>query len=483
MTNVTAPPTSAPLPRIIQGGMGVAISDWGLAQAVSRTGQLGVVSATGIDNVLVRRLQDGDPGGHVRRALEHYPDRDAAAAALKTYFLLEGRTSEQPYKRVPLPSLKSHRTAWSLAVMGGFVEVWLAREGHANPVGVNLLTKLQMHTLPSLYGAVLAGVDTVIMGAGIPREIPGVLDNFAQGKPGSVRLDVKEAESGGPLLTFDPAEYGFGGVTLARPKFYPIVTSHVLAGVLARKASGSIEGFVIEGPTAGGHNAPPRGQVTYDELGQPVYGERDLADLAEMRKLDRPFWLAGSYGSPEALQSALDQGAAGVQLGTLFAFCSDSGIRDELRTRVQRRAHEDRLTVFTDPLASPTGFPFKVAQLPGTLAEEELYQARTRICDVGYLREAAEVEGKVVLRCPAEPVDAFLSKGGKLENTVGRKCLCNALLADAGYAQIQKGGLMELPLVTSGDSIADVPKWPEGYSAADVIDTLLAGVRGPALSV
>ena len=146
MTNVPTPPTSAPLPRIIQGGMGVAISDWGLAQAVSRTGQLGVVSGTGIDNVLVRRLQDGDPGGHVRRALAHYPDQDAAGAALKAYFLPEGRASEQPYKRVPLPSIANHRTAWNLAVMGGFVEVWLAREGHGNPVGVNLLTKLQMHT-------------------------------------------------------------------------------------------------------------------------------------------------------------------------------------------------------------------------------------------------------------------------------------------------------------------------------------------------
>ena len=50
MTNLPPPPTSAPLPRIIQGGMGVAISDWGLAQAVSRTGQLGVVSGTGIDS-------------------------------------------------------------------------------------------------------------------------------------------------------------------------------------------------------------------------------------------------------------------------------------------------------------------------------------------------------------------------------------------------------------------------------------------------
>ena len=50
--------------RIIQGGMGVAISGWRLAAAVGcLPGCLGVVSGTAIDTVLARRLQDGDPGG------------------------------------------------------------------------------------------------------------------------------------------------------------------------------------------------------------------------------------------------------------------------------------------------------------------------------------------------------------------------------------------------------------------------------------
>ena len=57
------------VPPIIQGGMGVAISDWRLARAVSLRGQLGVVSGTAIETVVVRRLQDGDIGGHMRRAI------------------------------------------------------------------------------------------------------------------------------------------------------------------------------------------------------------------------------------------------------------------------------------------------------------------------------------------------------------------------------------------------------------------------------
>jgi hypothetical protein len=47
------------VPRIIQGGMGIRISSWELARAVSRKGELGVVSGTGIDTILVRVLQNG----------------------------------------------------------------------------------------------------------------------------------------------------------------------------------------------------------------------------------------------------------------------------------------------------------------------------------------------------------------------------------------------------------------------------------------
>ncbi|CAM4396998.1 2-nitropropane dioxygenase [Deinococcus marmoris] len=463
---------TAPLPQIIQGGMGVGISHWGLAQAVSQIGQLGIVSCTGIDNVLVRRLQDGDKDGGVRRALAAYPSQERAEKVIKMYFLPEGREPGQSYRRVPLPTVTKHGAAWELGVMGSFVEVFLAREGHDNPVGVNLLTKLQLHTVPALYGAMLAGADTVIMGAGIPREIPGVLDAFAAGGQASIKLDVKGGDAA--VLTFDPADYGLERRELPRPKFYPIVTSHILAGVLMKKASGSVEGFIIEGPTAGGHNAPPRGTPTFDESGQPIYGERDIADLDEMKKLGLPFWLAGSRATPEALQEALARGAAGIQVGTLFAYCADSGLRNDLREQVHVLTKDGGVEVYTDPLASPTGFPFKVVQVDDTLARVEQYLARPRVCDIGYLREAyAGEDGKTGLRCAAEPVDAYLSKGGKIEDTVGRKCLCNALMTDAGYAQVQKGGYVEDSLMTSGDSLNDIAAWPLGYKAEDVVEFLL----------
>ena len=53
-------------PLIIQGGMGAGVSNWVLARAVALKGQLGVVSGTVLDTIIVRRLQDGDKGGAAR---------------------------------------------------------------------------------------------------------------------------------------------------------------------------------------------------------------------------------------------------------------------------------------------------------------------------------------------------------------------------------------------------------------------------------
>ena len=80
---------SRPLPVIIQGGMGIAVSNWNLAKTVSKTGQLGVVSGTAIDNVFARRLQDGDQSGDTRRALSHFPNQVIVEKLLKKYFIEE----------------------------------------------------------------------------------------------------------------------------------------------------------------------------------------------------------------------------------------------------------------------------------------------------------------------------------------------------------------------------------------------------------
>jgi len=133
----------------------------------------------------------------------------------------------------------------------------------------------------------------------------------------------------------------------------------------------------------------------------------------------------------------------------------------------------------TDRLASPTGFPFKVAQLEGSLSEEEVYLSRTRVCDLGYLRELYwKEDGSVGYRCSSEPVEIYIAKGGQEADTIGRKCICNCLVSNAGHPQIQRDGSVEKPMLTCGDDLAEIARFiPEGqtsFTARDVIDKLLA---------
>jgi nitronate monooxygenase len=61
-----------------------------------------------------------------------------------------------------------------------------------------------------------------------------------------------------------------------------------------------VDGFIIEGPTAGGHNAPPRGGMVLDANKEPIYGPKDAVDLEGMRKLGLPFYLPGVTALPRS---------------------------------------------------------------------------------------------------------------------------------------------------------------------------------------
>lgn len=474
MTATYAQAMAGPLPPIIQGGMGIAVSNWRLARAVSTLGQLGVVSGTVIDTVLVRRLQDGDPGGHMRRALEHFPIPGVSASVLERFFRPEGERGDAKYALLPMYQQVVTAAREQVAMLAAFAEVWLAKEGHDGLVGINLLTKVQMPNLALLYGAMLAGVDFVLMGAGIPREIPAALDAMAGHHPAEMRLDLEEATSGRvEYLRFDPrVHWPAPPAPLKRPRFLPIVGSHSLAVMLARKTPG-IDGFVVEGPTAGGHNTPPRDKGVFDVNGEPVYGPRDQADLAKIRELGLPFWVAGGGGSPQRLAEVQAEGAVGVQVGTLFAYCDESGLAENIRRSVLSSAARGEVRVRTDSRASPTGFPFKVVSWPGDPSEGA---KRERICDLGYLRNAYEKpDGTIGYRCASEPDRDYLAKGGDPDELAGRKCLCNALLATIGHAQAREAGA-EPPLLTSGDDAALLGQFLAGrerYAAADVVRWLL----------
>lgn len=467
----------AVIPAVIQGGMGVGVSGWRLAGAVSAAGGLGVVSGVALDVTVARRLQDGDRDGRLRSALAAFPFPQVADRVVARYFRSGGRPPGRPYRPVPRLGLRTNPAGQELAVVAAFAETYLAKSSAAGrPVGLNLLEKIQLATPMAVYGAMLAGVDVVLVGAGIPSRLPGLLDALAEHRPVRFPVDVAgEGASGDYHVAFDPqALFGPAAAALARPTFLAIVSSHVLAAWLSRSDATRPDGFVVEGPVAGGHNAPPRGPARHDPVGQPVYGPRDEADLSRLRTLGLPFWLAGGYGVPAGLAAARAQGARGVQVGTAFALSRESGLSASLRQRLLGDLAAATLRVRTDPRASPTGFPFKLVHQSATLGDPGVYRNRPRLCDLGYLRTPfVRDDGGVGYRCPAEPVATYVRKGGDPSDALGRVCLCNGLTATIGVGQHRGDGYVEPAALTLGADLAGprelLSLHPQGWSAADVV--------------
>jgi len=303
--------TAVEIPEIIQGGMGVAVSSWRLARAVAESGQLGVVSGTALDLVLARRLQNGDEGGHVRRALHHFPDQNLVDRTLSRYFLDGGRAEGESYAPILKMTLTPHRSSQELLILGGFVETWLAKEGHDGPIGINCLEKIQLSTPGTLYGAMLAGIDVVLMGAGVPRAIPHLLDTLAVHGDVRFAIDVADAGETDYALAFEPQDLvESDDVPLSRPVFLAIVSAHVLATYLARDPEIRPDGFIVEASNAGGHNAPPRQQLL-DGRGDLVFGPRDEPDLQKIAKAGLPHWIAGVLARQRCLMRRAKRGRGG----------------------------------------------------------------------------------------------------------------------------------------------------------------------------
>ncbi len=474
------------LPTIIQGGMGIGTSSVKLARTVSKAGYLGVVSGTAVATTLSRRLQRQRGRKKYVEAVKAFPFPEIANRILEKYQPQTGMDKlKTKFKLIPMPSLNQPDALTELMVVANFVEVYLAKQGHNGLVGINLLEKIQLPTLPSLYGAMLAGVDYVLMGAGIPKYIPSVLNSLAKHEKANFPIKVADATET-VLSTFDPELIlkGQSRVDLKRPDFLAIISSTTLALHLSRNEETRPDGFIVEKPIAGGHNAPPRGKLSLTDSGEPIYGDRDEVDLETLKKIGLPFWLAGGYGNHKAYVDALKQGAVGIQVGTAFAFSKESGMKRSLKERIIEGIKKGITKVKTDLLASPTGFPFKVVELSHTTGSEETYKKRTRVCDVGYLREPYQMaNGKIGYRCPSEPVAAYVKKGGDPKDTVGRKCLCNGLVATVGLGQRRQNGSHEAPIITAGDDlkyILDFLKPGETlYSALDVLKTIVGQTLRP----
>lgn len=500
--------------------MGVYVSNWRLARAVARQrpGETaGTVSGTALDVVYVRLLQLGDPGGHARRALQALDDTYGVTlgrAICDRYFIEGGKAPGARFRSTPMQIVRADdgRRAFpmptgipavapfkledeliNLLIATGFAEVWLAKEGHSGKIFINFLNKIELPLIYALYGAILAGVDGVVVGAGNPEGLPAICRQLAQHTAVSHKISLLYREAGEEfVLAFDPRQVAggrFAAQPLAAPPFLAIVSMEELAQALAGSESLPPDGFIIEHHTAGGHNANPSGPMIKDTLGQPIYGAKDEADLAAIRAVGIPFWLAGGYGSQPMLQAALAAGANGVQVGTVFALAEESGMKPEYRSAILaalKNGAADADLVRTTTF-SPTGFAFKVVQLQDTLANDDVYAGRPRICDIGMLQQRGfnkpDEDGNRTLfqRCPAGPIETYMNKRGLEHNTDERRCLCNGLLSCVGLGQVKEihGELVEEPaIVTLGNNLDGVRRLSRQGQARYHVQDVVADILG-----
>jgi NAD(P)H-dependent flavin oxidoreductase YrpB (nitropropane dioxygenase family) len=405
--------------------MGVGISLPPLVKQISLDGAgkvTGTVTGVAAHLIMFHILQSGDVGGHYRRALKHFTFPKIAQQVVDAYFIEGGVRPGMAGKPVPMVTLNPSRLVIALIICANFAFVWLAKEGHSYPVSINWLEKVQTPHLYAIYGAMLAKVDCITMGAGIPLQIPKVLDAYMNNEVAGYHVTVTGSGSGTEIMRFNPSEFfGQDLPDLKRPQFIPIVSSNVLAEMLVKRLAGKIDGVAIELEPAGGHNAPPR----------EIFFQR-LADF--LRKYNIPWWVAGGYASPQGLERAKAMGAQGIQVGSIMALCTLSGMDPLLRYEIIRLWHRGELQVITDPDASPTGYRIKLVKLAGTLSDEAVYQNHLRCCDQhGLVTPHQLPSGKIVFCCPAEP-----------NGTDKTRCLCNGLMRTARLGDLQQPAFVTL---------------------------------------
>ena len=323
---------------IIQGGMGVGISLHPLAGAVAREGGAGIVSSAAIDRVVSKR------NGRKFNTYEAVREEIALSKA-------EGGVA-----------------------------------------GINIMVALAKTYNDTVKGAIDAGADIIISGAGLPMNLPSIQP------PGDTAL-------------------------------VPIVSSARALQLICRKwekYSYRPDAVVLEGPLAGGHLG-----FRYDELELESNTLENLLPPVKDMALKYggfPVIVAGGIYGYEDIVKFLRMGADGVQMGTRFLITEESSATAAYKQAVIDAGQEDILVA--DNPGSPCGLPFRVIK-QSPMFVSSLSKRRVPKCDKGYVL-LKNSEGEYT-RCQAK------------ESNENSFCICNGLLSSAGYNPEK-----EEPLYTAG---------------------------------
>ena len=259
-------------------------------------------------------------------------------------------------------------------------------------------------------------------------------------------------------VTIDPVEVlGVELPPLRRPTFLAIVANHVLAQLPRPRRGDAARRVRHRGTHAQAATTHRRAASSCSTRpGQPVYGPRDEADTDQVRR-PRPAVLARRAPSarPSKLREAESLGARGIQVGTLFAMSRDSGLPSRPAATLRNALRDGTLQTRTDALASPTGFPFKVAhRRRHALGPVAARGPRPPVCDLGHLRTAFRREdGELDYRCPSEPVRDVRAQGRRRRATSAAASACATRWSRASACRRSARTASELPLVTLGDDL------------------------------
>lgn len=311
---------------IIQGGMGVGVSLYPLAHAVAQEGGLGIVSSACLDRVVSKRT--GKKFNSYEAAYEEISQSKAS---------------------------------------GGFA-------------GINVMGALGRDYNESIKGALDAGADAIISGAGLPLTLP-----------------VIQPPKDTALI--------------------PIVSSTRALEIICKKwekLGYRPDAIVLEGPLAGGHLGFKMDQIDLEanKLENLLPPVKDMA----MKYGDFPVFVAGGIYTHDDILMFLRMGADGVQMGTRFLATEESSASEDYKQAVVTSREEDIL-VAHDP-GSPCGLPFRVIK-QSPMYVSAIKKLRTPKCDKGYVL-LKDKEGKYSI-CPAK------------QSNEHHFCICNGLLSSAGY--------------------------------------------------
>ncbi len=325
---------------IIQGGMGIGVSLHPLASAVATEGGAGIISSAALDRLL-------------------------------------GKRNNKKYN----------------AYEAAYEEVSLAKS-RGGVAGINIMVALVRDYLDSVRGAIAAGADMIISGAGLPMTLPSI----AQAK---------------------------------HTALIPIISSARALNIICKRWQRQgyrPDAAILEGPLAGGHLGFRMDQVELEEnrlenLLPPV---KDMA----IKHGDFPIIVAGGIYTHADIMRFLELGADGVQLGTRFLATEESSASAAYKAAVLK-ADSDNIIVAHKP-GSPCGLPFRVIK-DSPMYQDALCRARKPKCNKGYVL-TKDKEGKYT-RCPAK------------EDNESCFCICNGLMSAADYNADK-----ESPIYTVGTS-------------------------------